>query len=127
MMRQGGFLIRGGVVAFLLTLGLLVCPKVLFAASAEENYKWYCSQCHGLEGRGNGINAGQLAVKARDHTDRSDPNKYMRNLSDKIIFKSIKFGGEANKKSSLMPPWDGVLSDDEIRDLVKYLRKLCCE
>lgn len=100
---------------------------MLFAASAEENYKWYCSQCHGLEGRGNGINAGQLAVKARDHTDRSDPNKYMRNLSDKIIFKSIKFGGEANKKSSLMPPWGGVLSDDEIRDLVKYLRKLCCE
>jgi cytochrome c oxidase cbb3-type subunit 3 len=51
----------------------------------------------------------------------------MRNLSDEIIFKTIKFGGEANKKSSLMPPWDGVLSDDEIRDLVKYLRKLCCE
>jgi hypothetical protein len=47
MMRKGGFLIRGGGVAFLLTMGLLACPIVLFAVSAEENYKWYCQGPYG--------------------------------------------------------------------------------
>lgn len=98
-----------------------------FAAPAEQNYRWYCSQCHGLDGSGNGINAEFMAVSARDHTDKSDPAKYMRNLSDDMIFRVIKFGGEANKKSALMPPWEGVLRDDEMEDLVTYIRRLCCE
>jgi len=37
----------------------------------------------------------------------------------------IKEGGFAISKSVLMPPWGDVFTDDEINDLVKYLRDLC--
>jgi len=51
--------------AFSLFLGASV---VSLAATAEENYKFYCAQCHGLEGRGDGPNATEnvrdMAIKA---------------------------------------------------------------
>lgn len=111
---------------------MLVCivyhlyPDKVFAASAQEIYEWYCTQCHGLSGMGNGINAKFLPVKPKDHTDKTDPKKYMRNLKEKEIFEVIKHGGAARDKSEQMPPWGETLSDGEIKGLVKHLRKLCC-
>jgi len=60
-------------------------------------------------------------VQPRDHTDA----KAMSGRSDDMIFKVIKEGGPSIDKSVLMPPWGDTLSDDEIKDLVAYLRKLC--
>ncbi len=111
---------------------ILVCsvsylfPDKVFAASAQEIYEWYCVQCHGSKGMGNGINSKFLPVKPKDHTDKTDPKKYMRNLKDKEIFATIKNGGAARDKSELMPPWGEILSDGEIKALVKHIRKLCC-
>ena len=42
-----------------------------------------------------------------------------------MIFQAIKEGGPSIDKSVLMPPWGDTFSDDEIRDLVVYLRGLC--
>lgn len=93
-----------------------------YAASAEENYKFYCSQCHGFTGKGDGINVTKdMAVTPRNHTD----SKVMSELSDTDIENAIKDGGPANSKSPLMPPWGKTMTSDEIKDMVKYLRKLC--
>jgi mono/diheme cytochrome c family protein len=48
----------------------------------------------------------------------------MNALSDEYLFRVIKEGGPAVGKSPLMAPWGGVLRDDQIRDVVAFLRSL---
>lgn len=106
---------------------LLVTLLAIFSAQAQaretaaDNYKAYCVQCHGMEGNGKGMNIRDMSVVPRDHTDA----KAMSGRSDETIAKAIKEGGPSIDKSILMPPWDGTLSDDEIKDLVQHLRILC--
>ena len=104
-----------------LALALALAAPAALGASAEDNYKTYCWQCHGMTGKGNGINVPDMSVQPRDHTSA----KAMAGRTDADLFKAIKEGGLAVDKSVLMPPWDGTLSDAEIRELVGYLRKLC--
>ncbi len=86
--------------------------------AAVRLYDTYCVQCHGVNRNGNGLNSGEMAVKPRDHTD----SKAMGDTPDDLLFKAIKNGGLSVSKSVLMPTWGGVLTDDEIHELVKYLR-----
>lgn len=85
---------------------------------AIKLYNTYCVQCHGINRDGNGINSASMAVKPRDHTD----TKSMGDTPDETLFKAIKGGGLAVSKSVLMPKWEGVLNDDDIKELVTYLR-----
>jgi len=89
--------------------------------SAAKNYRYYCMQCHGIAGHGSGVNARDMAVPPRNHSD----GKYIKARSDAELFKVIKEGGAAVNKSALMPPWGGTLSDNEIHDMVKHIRHLC--
>ena len=91
------------------------------AERADDVYKTYCWQCHGMEGNGMGINIPDMSVQPRDHTD----SKEMSARSDAELFKAIKEGGRSIDKSLLMPAWEGVLSDEQIKGLVRYLRQLC--
>ncbi len=92
------------------------------AEPGADLYKTYCWQCHGSHGNGKGINAGDnMSVGPRNHTDA----EYMSGRTDAELFKAIKDGGPAVNKSVLMPPWGGVLTDDEIHALVRHLRVLC--
>lgn len=88
---------------------------------AQDNYRTYCWQCHGMNGNGNGLNVRDMSVQPRDHTD----SKSMSTRSDDDLFKVIKEGGQSMSKSVLMPPWGDTLSDEEIHDMVAYLRTLC--
>lgn len=92
-----------------------------YAASGEEVYKFYCSQCHGLKGDGKGPNAAAGTVAPRDHTNTAEMGK----LSDNDIVNAIKGGGAAINKSTMMPPWGNTLAADEVAALKDYLRKLC--
>jgi mono/diheme cytochrome c family protein len=100
---------------------LLLLPAISQAETAADNYKTYCIQCHGLRGNGMGADIQDMSVQPRDHTDA----KAMGGRTNAELFKVIKEGGLAINKSSLMPPWDSVFTDDEIHDLVQHLRKLC--
>jgi cytochrome c oxidase cbb3-type subunit 3 len=91
------------------------------AASAKDNYRTYCAQCHGLQGNGQGINVRDMSVQPRNHTDVV----YMSSRSDQDLFTADKKGGLAINKSVLMPPWGDTLNDQEIHAMVQYLRKLC--
>ncbi|WP_394780259.1 c-type cytochrome [Undibacterium sp.] len=87
-------------------------------ANAIKLYNTYCVQCHGVNRDGNGVNSKEMSVKPRDHTD----TKAMGDTPDETLFKAIKGGGLAVSKSVLMPKWEGVLNDDEIKEMVAYLR-----
>jgi len=113
-------------ILFLLALQFLVQSvhaDSKTVSSGEMLYQVYCVQCHGLEGDGYGINVVDMEVLPKDHTDTEE----MKARTDDDLFKAIKHGGKAVDKSVLMPNWDANLSDDQINDLVKYLRVLCCQ
>ncbi len=105
------------LAAFLIFPALTVQAK----ESAQDNYNTYCVQCHGIKGNGMGVNIRDMSVQPRDHTDA----KAMSARTDAELFKVIKEGGLSVSKSVLMPPWGDTFTDDEIHDLVQYLRKLC--
>ena len=105
-------------LAMVLSLG----NGLSYAASAKDNYDFYCVQCHGAKGAGDGINVTKdMSVTPRNHADP----KEMAKLTDKDMFNAIKEGGVANSKSPLMPPFGATITDKETEDLVKYLRQLC--
>jgi cytochrome c oxidase cbb3-type subunit 3 len=109
-----------GMAAALALAGCLALPAAA-RESASDNYRTYCTQCHGRNGDGKGVNIRDMSVQPRDHTDA----KAMSGRSDETIFKVIKEGGPSIDKSVLMPPWGDTFSDEEIRDLVAHLRGLC--
>lgn len=114
------------VLLALLTAALLSTTMAVQAADVDQGKKLYgqfCASCHGQSGKGDGPAAAALNPKPRDHTDK----EYMSKLSDEDMFKVIKNGGASIGKSPLMPPWGASLKDDQIKDVVAYIRALCCE
>jgi cytochrome c oxidase cbb3-type subunit III len=105
-------------------------PQVqqLVRAKVTENtrntYQWYCTQCHGIKGKGDGINAKLLTVPPRNHT-KAD---YLETRTDEQLFEAIKFGGLSTGRAPCMPAWEHTLDEDTIHSLVQFIRELCqCE
>ncbi len=102
---------------------MFIASPAIHAEEAYLNYKTYCMQCHGMHGKGDGVNVPAMNILPRDHSD----NEYMMKRTNTEIFKVIKFGGPAINKSVKMPPWGDTFTDQEIRELVGHIRTLCCE
>ena len=83
-------------------------------------YAQSCANCHGPRGAGDGPLAASLQPKPAHHSDGS----YMNGLSNEHLFKVIKEGGASVGKSPLMAPWGGMLSDDQVWDVVAFVRTL---
>ncbi len=96
-------------------------PTIAAADSAQANYKELCVKCHGVSGKGDGPEAKTLNPRPANYTDC----KKMTVDSDDTLFKIIKNGSLSVGRSKEMPPWKEALGDDEIRDLVKYVRSFC--
>ena len=77
-------------------------------------YSQRCALCHGPAGHGDGPAAASLNPKPRNHTDGS----YMNGRTDDQLLLVIRNGKGA------MPAWGSVLSDDEIRAVLKHVRTL---
>ncbi len=100
--------------------GLLLMP--LFAspanaADAEGGKKVFadnCVRCHGDGGKGDGAMAEFLARKPGDFTDKAR----MGQFTDEDLKKAIVEG------KAPMPGYKGQLSDQEIDDVVAYIRSL---
>jgi len=108
---------------FALAALMFVAAPAVQAEEAFLNYKSYCMQCHGMHGKGDGVNVPAMNVRPRDHSD----NKYMMTRTNTEIFKAIKFGGPAVNKSVKMPAWGDTFTDEEITQMVGHIRTLCCE
>ena len=90
------------------------------AAEGQKLYTTHCSSCHGDKGRGDGAAGKALPVKPADHTD----GKLMNSFSDEFLMNIISKGGAAVGKSSFMPAWGGVLKENQLQDLLAYLRSI---
>ncbi len=91
-------------------------------AVGEKLYNKYCFYCHGKEGRGDGAIGIGLPLKPVDFVGDTETMK----KSDDVLYQSIargihrKIGGE----SLQMPQWDLIMKEEEIRDVLAYIRYL---
>lgn len=110
-------------IAVIAAIAILV-PAFAFAGGDAKNgndlFHKNCSSCHGNAGKGDGPAAIALNPRPRDLTDKS----YMAGLNDEYIRDLIQKGGVAMKKSPLMPPLGSVLKDEDIADVIAYIRSL---
>ncbi len=93
-------------------LGLMAALAVPAVAQDDVAalYKSKCQVCHGADGKG--TPAGQkMGVK-----DFHDPE--VAKQSDADLIKTTKEG------KGKMPKYDGKLTDDQIKSLIKYIRSL---
>jgi mono/diheme cytochrome c family protein len=84
-----------------------------------EAYNALCSQCHGADGKGEGIEAQGFDPPPGDLTRAA-----MAAQPDGYYYWRIADGGAFDPYNSLMPAWGTLLSDTEIWELVSYLREL---
>jgi mono/diheme cytochrome c family protein len=110
------------VMVLILTvlLGSGVTPAIAGDVAAGKTlYIQRCAQCHGEDGKANTTIAKALQPSPRDHSD----GNYMNKLDDEHLKKVILGGGPAVGKSPIMPPQSD-LKDDQVANLIAYLRSL---
>lgn len=96
-------------------LGWAQTPKADLSAG-KAKYNQFCATCHGASGKGDGPAAAALNPKPR--------NLSATKRSDAELKKIIKEGGAANGMSPLMPPWGPSLSEQDVTNLIAYIRSL---
>jgi len=79
-------------------------------------YANYCVTCHGYNADGNGRAARLYNPKPA--------NLRMSDKNDAYFGLIIRMGGEAMGRSQFMPPWGAELTDEQMKDLVSYLRSI---
>ena len=84
-------------------------------AAGQQTYRTNCASCHGLKAEGGSGN--DLIPASPDLTD----DMWDHGSSDGAIFDNIKNGVAPEFN---MTPWKGMLKDDEIWNVVNYLRSI---
>lgn len=108
---------RWDLVAYLRTLsGLGLRGSVL---AGQDRYEDHCAVCHGVTGRGDGPVALNLDPAPTDFTDP----EVMKELTDEALFEATRRGGGAIHRSIYMPRWGKQLSDQDIWDIVEYIKQ----
>jgi cytochrome c6 len=98
------------LLTMLVVLGSLIVARPAMADDTEALYKSKCQVCHGADGKGSP--AGQK-LGARDFRSPEVAKE-----SDADLIKITKEG------KGKMPKFDGKLTDDQIKSLIKYIRSL---
>lgn len=76
----------------------------------------YCVTCHGINADGNG--------RAAKLYNPRPANLRMSDKNDAYMGLIIRMGGQAMGRSEFMPPWGAELTDEQMKDLVAYLRSI---
>ena len=108
----------------------LLVPVSAFAGDAEKGKAAYtanCMSCHGETGKGDGPVGAVLQPPPRDFsvgdfafdTDGDGTKGSDTDLKGVIAKGAGAFGG-----NQMMAPWAGVLSDEDIDNVVAYVRSL---
>ncbi len=102
-----------------LSLGLLMAGAVSTrAADAKELWTKDCAKCHGEDGKGKTKMGEKLGVK--DYSDAKVQDK----MKDEEMAKAIKEGVKDKESDKVKMKAFADLSDDEVKGLVAYIRKL---
>jgi mono/diheme cytochrome c family protein len=106
-----------------LLIGVLLAQPGLAqnkASAGKELFQSNCSPCHGESGKGDGPGGQVLPVKPANLGDRIAENGY----SDQYLSDVIGKGGASVGKSNFMPAWSGALNDQQIREIISFIRTL---
>jgi len=79
-------------------------------------YHSYCALCHGMNADGRG-----RAARIYNPRPVNLRKSLMNNVGKEMI---IRKGGKAMGRSEFMPPWGEELTDEQIADVVHYLRTI---
>ncbi|MFQ5535415.1 MAG: c-type cytochrome [Sphingomonadales bacterium] len=113
---------RSFIGAAAIAFGVMSAPQAGLADTAKERFEWFCVQCHGQTGKGDGINSvDEMPVGPIDLTS----SKEMAKFTNEMIIGTLTHGGPANTLDALMPPWGDTFSAEEIDELMHYVRSLC--
>jgi mono/diheme cytochrome c family protein len=110
------------IIVFLAVVANLVftTPSVRAAADDTEvgkaTYQSLCISCHGESGKGDGPVGQYLTPKPADLAEEIGEH------DNDYIFKVIKEGGASVGKSPTMPAWGAQLNDDQVRNVISYLK-----
>ena len=96
-----------------------------FVPTGNKLFHYYCADCHGVDGKGDGYNAKNLDIEPRDLTDSVEKN--LGDLTNDEIFASVS--RDLNDPDgpaivSLMPTFKYTLSEAEIWSIIAYIRTL---
>jgi mono/diheme cytochrome c family protein len=89
-------------------------------------FRSMCASCHGEDGDGNGPAAEQLVLKPRDFAlaaFKFDTDANWVRGADEDLANVIRNGAAAYGGSAMMAPWTQ-LSEQEVKDLIRYIRSL---
>ncbi|ETW95464.1 MAG: hypothetical protein ETSY1_30545 [Candidatus Entotheonella factor] len=89
--------------------------------NGERIYQRLCHHCHGRLGKGdNNDYMASIGRKPADHSDLAA----MQKLSDEEFFVALRDGVKDERGWLTMPPWASVLTGQEMRDVIVYVRHL---
>lgn len=90
----------------------------VFLKKVHRLYKSKCSKCHGADGDGEGSAAEDIEIKP---TAFNAPG-YMESKSDGQLFWIIDVGSEGTEMEGFGPDSDAGLSEEQLWELVSYMR-----
>ena len=99
---------------------VMFCVIAAVGAMADDGqtvFNGKCAICHGKDGKGQTKMGGKLGIK-----DLSDAT-YMAKFTDAQLLKTLKEGIKDGDKTK-MKAYDTILSEDEIKAVIAYVRTL---
>ncbi len=112
-----------GAITMIVLTAVFLPGHALAQGNADKGkalYAQQCASCHGASGKGDGPAAGALNPKPTNLTDKA----YMAGLKDLHLADAIKKGGAAVGKSPIMPGFGAAIKDNDVQDLVAFIRSL---
>ena len=116
----------------ILLVTLVLCCALFFAATpsraadsakGQEIYTTFCATCHGPTGLGDGVAAAALDPKPRDLSSAA----ILEGYTDEYLVNVITNGGAAVGKSPMMTAWAGIISPEDIDNVVAHIRQNLCK
>ena len=81
----------------------------------KQIYLKSCAACHGPNGKGDGVMTNVLSMQPADHSNTGK----MGEVSNATLLNVVSEGA-----NGYMPAWKSILSEEEIRSVVGYIRLL---
>ena len=108
-------------VDVLVMAALCLAPAAALAAGDAERgkslFKTLCAGCHGPDGRGG-------AHTFMPHVDTLTRKGYIEQVPDDYLAMVILEGGVSVGKSSYMPSWKSKLQEQDVQDIIAFIRSL---
>ncbi len=113
------------ILFFLMMIFVFVIAVDAAQRGNQENgrriYQSFCAQCHGVKGNGTGRKGIALGTKPADHTNKEAMSK----RTDAELYGIIWYGGKSTGLSEMMPSWRNALKEEDVWDIISYIRILC--